>query len=143
MSESVTRIRIDLNVRVGRGLTFSSFDDVEPTGPRGLRPGDAVEVYEGESGLRGPARVTELDLARRLVYLEVPWAQLRPGEPDTDVAAEALELPAEVRSAAEAIEASLMFRANFTPAHPLGRLHPAAAEFARLAIAAARREDPA
>ncbi len=49
---------------------------------------------------------------------------------------EAMALPAGVRAAAEAIEASLMFRSNFTPAHPLGRLHPAAVEFARLALSA-------
>ena len=56
---------------------------------------------------------------------------------DVDVAAEALALPADVRAAAEAIEASTTFRRNFTPSHPLGRLHPAAVEFARLALKAA------
>jgi hypothetical protein len=53
---------------------------------------------------------------------------------DRDVEAEALTLPADVRAAAEAIEASATFRKNFTPSHPLGRLHPAAVEFARLAL---------
>jgi len=55
---------------------------------------------------------------------------------EVDVAAEALALPADVRAAAEAIEASATFRRNFTPSHPLGRLHPAAVEFGRLAAAA-------
>jgi hypothetical protein len=53
--------------------------------------------------------------------------------PDIDVEAEAMALPADVRAAAEAIELSVTFRQHFTPAHPLGRLHPAAVEFARLA----------
>lgn len=51
-----------------------------------------------------------------------------------DILAEAMALPADVRAAAEAIEASPLFRAHFTPAHPLGRLHPAAVEFAGLAL---------
>ncbi len=61
---------------------------------------------------------------------------------EIDVAAEAMALPAGVRAAAEAIEASVTFRLHFTPAHPLGRLHPAAVEFARLALAAIP-QDPA
>jgi hypothetical protein len=55
---------------------------------------------------------------------------------DVDIEAEAMALPADVRAAAEAIEASATFRSNFTPAHPLGRLHPAAVEFGRLAAEA-------
>lgn len=39
-----------------------------------------------------------------------------------------------VHAAAEAIESSVTFRQHFTAAHPLGSLHPAAAEFARLAL---------
>jgi hypothetical protein len=53
-----------------------------------------------------------------------------------DIEAEAMALPEGVRIAAEAIEASRTFREHFTPAHPLGRLHPAAVEFARLAAGA-------
>jgi hypothetical protein len=48
---------------------------------------------------------------------------------------------ADVHAAAEAIEASTTFRQNFTPAHPLGRLHPAAVEFARLAALAEHRDE--
>ena len=55
---------------------------------------------------------------------------------DADVMAEAMALPADIRAAAEAIEVSLTFRRHFTPPHPLGRLHPAAVEFARLALEA-------
>ncbi len=54
---------------------------------------------------------------------------------DIDVEAEAMALPACVRAAAEAIEASSAFRLHYSPAQPLGRLHPAAVEFARLAFA--------
>ncbi|WP_287934236.1 hypothetical protein [Arthrobacter sp.] len=53
---------------------------------------------------------------------------------EADVFAEAMALPADVRAAAEAIEASRVFRQHFTPVHPLGRLHPAAVELARLAL---------
>ena len=48
--------------------------------------------------------------------------------------AEGAELPADVRAAAKAIEASRMFRDNFAADHPFGLLHPAAVEFARLAL---------
>jgi hypothetical protein len=54
------------------------------------------------------------------------------------ILAEAMALPRDVRAAAEAIELSETFRRQFSPAHPLGSLHPAAAEFARLAIEVAR-----
>ena len=47
---------------------------------------------------------------------------------------EAMALPADIRAAAEAIEASPLFRHHFTAVHPLGSLHPAAAEFARCAL---------
>lgn len=52
-----------------------------------------------------------------------------------NITAEAMALPADVRAAAEAIEASRTFRLHFTAAMPL-RLHPAAVEFARLAVQA-------
>ena len=55
---------------------------------------------------------------------------------DIDVEAEAMALPVGVRAAAEAIEASQTFRSGFAPEPPLGRLHPAAVEFARLAAGA-------
>jgi len=47
-------------------------------------------------------------------------------------------LPADVLAAAEAIELSTAFRMRFSPATPLGTLHPAALEFAQLALQAAR-----
>ena len=48
--------------------------------------------------------------------------------------AEDSDLPADVRAAAEAIEGSLEFRRHFRAELPLSRLHPAAVEFARLAL---------
>lgn len=47
---------------------------------------------------------------------------------------EAMALSAGIREAAERIEASATFRMRFSPPEPLGRLHPAAIEFATLAL---------
>ncbi|ROQ96791.1 hypothetical protein EDE04_3260 [Streptomyces sp. 2132.2] len=70
-----TRIEIDPNVRVRGNGTRAGLEDV--TGP--LRIGLEVEVYEPESGLVGPGRVTEIDPAKQLVFLSVEWHQLREG----------------------------------------------------------------
>jgi hypothetical protein len=67
-----TRVAIDPNVRVRGNGTFASLEDA--TGP--LSAGDAVEVYEPESGLAGDGVVTEVDKDRELVYLSVDWPSL-------------------------------------------------------------------
>jgi hypothetical protein len=74
------RVAIDLNVRVRSDETYAGFEDVDG----GLAPGDLVEVYERETGLRGSARVTKVDNKRQLVFLAVDWPSLRerPAEPD-------------------------------------------------------------
>lgn len=75
------RVAIDLNVRVRGNETYAGFEDVDG----GLAPGDLVEVYERETGLRGSARVTKVDNQRQLVFLAVDWPSLRehrPTEPD-------------------------------------------------------------
>lgn len=73
----MTRIAIDLNVRVRGNLTYSGFEDIE-----GEIPLDGVvDVYEPESGVFGTGRVVEQDIEKRLVYLEVDWAKLRPAPP--------------------------------------------------------------
>lgn len=73
-----TRIVIDLNVRIGRDLTYSGYEDVEGCAPEKL-PRDAdIEVYEAESGVHGPARVISLDRQRQLVYLKLDWTKLSP-----------------------------------------------------------------
>ncbi len=70
----MTRIAIDLNVRVRGNLTYSGFEDID-----GEIPLDGiVEVHEPESGVVGTGRVVEQDVDKRLVYLEVNWADLRP-----------------------------------------------------------------
>lgn len=70
----MTRIAIDLNVRVRGNLTYSGFEDIE-----GDLPLDGwVEVYEPESDIVGWGRVVEIDEDTRLVYLEIEWAALRP-----------------------------------------------------------------
>ena len=66
------RVAIDLNVRVRGNQTYAGFEDVEG----GLAPGDDVEVYEPETGLVGPGRVTDVGNKRQLVYLAVDWAAL-------------------------------------------------------------------
>jgi hypothetical protein len=68
----VTRVEIDLNVRVRGNWTFSGLEDAD--GP--VEVGDIVEVYEVESGLVGPGRVEEVDEASHLIYLSVDWDAL-------------------------------------------------------------------
>lgn len=70
----MTRIAIDLNVRVRGNLTYSGFEDIDGDLPL---PGMDVEVYEPESGMVGVGRVADLDEEHRLVYLQVDWAGLR------------------------------------------------------------------
>ncbi len=65
-------VDIDLNVRVRGNQTVSGFEDVSGL----LAVGDVVEVREPESGLHGRARVTDIDVAKRLVYLAVDWPEL-------------------------------------------------------------------
>jgi hypothetical protein len=68
-----TRVRIDLNVRVRGHGTYAGLEDVD--GP--VASGDLVQVFEPESDLEGEGRITEVDLAARLVYLTVDWNSLR------------------------------------------------------------------
>ncbi len=72
----MTRVEIDLDVRVRGNLTYSGFEDVQGELPA---EGHTVEVVEPESELVGQGRVVEIDEERRLVYLEVDWAGLRSG----------------------------------------------------------------
>jgi hypothetical protein len=72
------RICIDLNVRIGANLTYSGFEDIDGADPRDLPRGTAVEVYEAESGVHGPATVAARDYGRRLIYLSVEWPALCP-----------------------------------------------------------------
>lgn len=71
----MTRVAVDLNVRT-RGGTYSGVEDAD--GP--LTVGQAVTAYEAETGVEGPATVTSIDHAQRLVYLAVDWAALTPEE---------------------------------------------------------------
>lgn len=67
------RVAIDPNVRVRGNQTYAGLEDVQGT----VVAGSHVQVYEPESGLTGPAEVTEIDHERRLVYLAVDWGKLR------------------------------------------------------------------
>lgn len=73
----MTRVEIDLNVRVRGNWTFSGVDDAD--GP--IHVGDFVEVYEGETGACGSGRIEEIDYERGLIYLSVDWASIRLPEP--------------------------------------------------------------
>jgi hypothetical protein len=69
------RARIDLNVRIGKTLTYCGYDDVTgemPPSPRGL----PIEVYEEESCVKGPGEIVVLDRQRHLVYIKVDWSKL-------------------------------------------------------------------
>jgi hypothetical protein len=67
------RVMIDPNIRVRGNQTYAGVEDVEGT----VVAGSHVMVYERESGLTGPAEVTEVDSERQLVYLAVDWDKLR------------------------------------------------------------------
>lgn len=67
-----TRVTIDPNIRVCGNSTYAGFEDVD--GP--IAVGEAVEVYEAESGLTGQGSVTEIDADRQLIYLSVNWSSL-------------------------------------------------------------------
>jgi len=71
----VTRIEIDLNVRVGADLTYSGFDEVDGD-PALLRVGDTVEVFEPECRAFGTGEITEIDSAKELIFIRVPWKSL-------------------------------------------------------------------
>jgi len=70
------RIAIDPNVRVRGNETYAGLEDVEGD----IAAGSRVVVYEPESGLVGPAEVTEIDTDKRLVYLAVDWQALTRSE---------------------------------------------------------------
>ena len=70
---SMTRIEIDLNVRVRGNWTLAGLEDAD--GP--VRAGDMVEVFEQESGLVGKGQIQEIDVDRGLIYLSVDWKSLR------------------------------------------------------------------
>jgi hypothetical protein len=77
-----TRVQIDLNVRVRGNQTFAGFEDVEPREAVSEDLiGAHVIAYEPESGVSGDGRVTEIDPASRLVYLDVDWRSLRDDGP--------------------------------------------------------------
>ncbi|GAA3801056.1 hypothetical protein GCM10022403_039180 [Streptomyces coacervatus] len=88
----ITRIEIDPNVRVRGNGTRAGFEDVR--GPIAVNM--PVEVFEPESGLVGPGRVTEIDPARRLVFLSVEWSKLEE-RPNAGEPTETLEMLAKIR----------------------------------------------
>lgn len=92
------RVEIDLNVRVRGNQTFAGYEDVDPatvTRTRASRADDPVAVGDkvlvtctpdeiegdavviGEKVLGADATVTDVDPAKRLIYLAVDWHSFR------------------------------------------------------------------
>jgi hypothetical protein len=67
-----TRIAIDLNVRARGNGTYAGFEHVE--GP--IVIDDEVEVYEAETGAVGRGRIFDVDVAKRIVFLDVDWTSI-------------------------------------------------------------------
>lgn len=65
-------VEIDLNCRIGRGMTFTGIEDA--SGP--VEPGDVVHVHAIETDLRGAAHVVDVDHEKGLIYLSIAWNQL-------------------------------------------------------------------
>ena len=61
---------IDPNIRVRGNQTYADITDA-----RGVLPGigEHVEARESESGMTWPAVITDVDVTKGLVYLEVTW----------------------------------------------------------------------
>lgn len=74
-------VDIDLNVRVRGGQTFSGFEDVSPDASA-LSVGDKVGLTCDNLPIIGEATVADLDHEKRLIYLSVPWGDLRFPEDD-------------------------------------------------------------
>jgi hypothetical protein len=68
---------IDPNVRIKGDRTYTGFEDLHLDGRDMVVPGDHVRAIEYESGASCVATVHEVDTARRIVVLEVPWAYFR------------------------------------------------------------------
>ena len=75
----MTTIAIDPNVRLNDG-TYSGFEDILSGEVPEL--GDRVDILEVESGLHGEALVAGIDSDKRIIYLDVKWAELEWGDPE-------------------------------------------------------------
>jgi len=118
-SSRTVRVLIDPNVRLPGGRTRAGLEDAD--GP--IVTGQTVEVWEAESGVRGPGRVSWIDEGKRLVYLSVDWAQLRAEdtEPTSDDAADnpgALTLDRATATMLRDTLNALLGDASATPAAP-------------------------
>lgn len=74
------RIEIDPNVRVRGNQTFTGLGDIHPPGAP-VAIGDDVIAFESEAGIAGPARVTDVDREKELIFLAVDWASMREDRP--------------------------------------------------------------
>jgi hypothetical protein len=71
------RIRVDFNARDARDLIPIAHARLGEDAVAG----DTVEVYDGEEGFYGPARIVDIDGERGLAYLDVAWTELRDPDP--------------------------------------------------------------
>lgn len=75
------RVGIDLNVRIGRDLTYTGFGDIAGGWTAAMLPRfSTVDAFESESGVHGPAMVAGRDFDRRILYLIIDWTRLREGD---------------------------------------------------------------
>lgn len=71
VDEFPTRAVFNPNLRTAQGLAILDVEDVDGE----LVVGQAIDVIEPVSGLRGPATVVEV--SGRLAYVDVAWDRLR------------------------------------------------------------------
>ena len=70
----MTRIIIDLNVRLTANLTFAGYEDIIGPVPQ---VGDAVEAWEQEGNICAPAVVVVTKPEIGLIYLAVAWREFQ------------------------------------------------------------------
>lgn len=69
-------VDIDPNVRVRHNWTYASFGDIHGGA---AHVDDIVHVHVEETDLHGVGRIVDVDWDKKLIYLEVDWASIRPG----------------------------------------------------------------
>jgi hypothetical protein len=68
----MTRVTIDLNVRLAHNLTFAGYEDIHGAVPE---VGECVWAWEEESNLYARAIVVEIKPEIGLIYLAVAWGE--------------------------------------------------------------------
>jgi len=71
------RVRVDFNARDARDLVPLARTRLGED----VAVGEAIEVYDGEEGFYGPAKVADIDAERGVAYLDIAWSELRDPDP--------------------------------------------------------------